>query len=432
MAISAITVENVSKRYELGEVQTMGVLGELFGRVSGKAKAENSTALDEIRHQRDVEAKVAAEAEDDKVLWALKDVSFEVPKGQVLGIIGRNGAGKSTLLKILSRITDPTEGTATIRGRIGSLLEVGTGFHPELTGRENVFLNGSILGMTRREIESRFNDIVSFSEIGRFIDTPVKRYSSGMFTRLAFSVAANLDPEILIIDEVLSVGDAAFQKKCLAKINALMRSGRTVIFVSHSMSSIAELCQSAILLHKGQMLKVGPIVDVIGAYTDLLNADVPEAEEQARKGQGAAILKVNLRNGFGRETRVFDLSDDIEIEIVYELFEEQHAVQTCLTLSRNMTEVINTFDTDDEQDKLPTRDPGIYKATHRLPRHFLKGGAYSVRVSIGTIVDNMVDIEGAAQFTIEELSENVHHRGYRKERVGHVISPGAWRVIRIG
>lgn len=202
-----------------------------------------------------------------ETFWALKDVSFEIKKGEVVGIIGRNGTGKSTLLKILNRITEPTSGAADIYGRIGALLEVGTGFHPELTGRENIFMNGAILGMKRAEIQRKFAEIVAFADVDRFLDTPVKRYSSGMYVRLAFAVAAHLDPEILLIDEVLAVGDTEFQKKCLGKMHDVSQEGRTVIFISHSMEAISRLCPRALWLHEGQFIADGPADDVIAKYS---------------------------------------------------------------------------------------------------------------------------------------------------------------------
>jgi len=212
-----------------------------------------------------------------KEFWALRDVSLEVARGEVVGIIGRNGAGKSTLLKVLARITEPTEGRAEIRGRVGSLLEVGTGFHPELTGRENIFLNGAILGMARAEIQRNFDEIVAFAEIERFLDTPVKRYSSGMYVRLAFAVAAHLDPEILLVDEVLAVGDAAFQKKCLGKMGDVARGGRTILFVSHNMAAVQHLCDQAILLHQGRVENQGEVDPVISHYLQQ-SSSPPEAQ----------------------------------------------------------------------------------------------------------------------------------------------------------
>jgi lipopolysaccharide transport system ATP-binding protein len=222
-----------------------------------------------------------------ETFWALKDIDFDIHKGDVVGIIGRNGAGKSTLLKILSRITAPTTGEITIRGRVGSLLEVGTGFHPELTGRENIYLNGSILGMTRREIESRFDAIVDFSGVEQFLDTPVKRYSSGMYVRLAFAVAAHLDPEVMIVDEVLAVGDSEFQKKCLAKMQDVANSGRTVLFVSHNMHSVQTLCKTAILLNKGQLLDAGPVDAITDRYVAMMETEeIDLTDVHRREGTG--------------------------------------------------------------------------------------------------------------------------------------------------
>jgi lipopolysaccharide transport system ATP-binding protein len=247
MSDIAIRVDNLSKQYRLGQRQSYQTIREailgIFRRLPGKSTASAAQSF-----------------------WALKDVSFEVNQGEVIGIIGRNGAGKSTLLKVLSRITDPTAGQIQTVGRIGSLLEVGTGFHPELTGRENVFLNGAILGMRKSEIEAKFDEIVAFAEIDKFLDTTVKYYSSGMYTRLAFAVAAHLDPEIMVVDEVLAVGDAAFQKKCLGKMGEVARQGRTVLFVSHNMSAIRMLCSKVILLEKGQIIFDGPTADGLALY----------------------------------------------------------------------------------------------------------------------------------------------------------------------
>jgi len=244
----AIEVDSLSKKYRLGEYQAAyGTLRETLVHAGRRImRKEHHRPASEV--------------------WALRDVSFEVPEGQVLGVIGRNGAGKSTLLKILTRIAFPTEGRAEIRGRVGSLLEVGTGFNQELTGRENVYLNGAILGMKRREIEQRFDDIVEFSGVERFIDTPVKRYSSGMYVRLAFAVAAHLEPEILFVDEVLSVGDAEFQRRCLGRMEELANTGRTVLFVSHALPAVAQLCDRAIWIDGGHLVGDGKAAEVIANY----------------------------------------------------------------------------------------------------------------------------------------------------------------------
>ncbi|PDT18286.1 ABC transporter ATP-binding protein [Rhizobium sp. J15] len=409
MSHPVITVDNLSKYYRLGETASSG------GALS------SLTSLFKPR----------STAQTTRDLWALKDVSFEVPRGQVTGIIGRNGAGKSTLLKILSRITDPTSGSATIHGRVGSLLEVGTGFHPELTGRENVFLNGSILGMARSEIERKFNEIVEFSEIGIFIDTPVKRYSSGMYTRLAFSVAANLDPEILIIDEVLSVGDAAFQKKCLVKINHLMRSGRTVLFVSHNIGSINELCNSAVLLHKGRMVKSGGVSETIEEYTKLIAESSTTQNETGYHGDGVSLNRIAVTKSDGTPETVFDLNDEIVLNFEYQVHKPLETLQLCIVLSRNMIELFSSFDTDGLEMPLIRRDPGRYRASFHISPGSLKAGGYSVATYLGTMTDLLLEVPASTQFTIEELSENTAYRGYRRERLGHIVAPGLWDTVEL-
>ena len=273
----AIRVEHLSKSYRLGARKTSyrtlreaisGAFHGSFKRLSGSAKP----------------------TEAERTVWALDDVSFEVRRGDVVGVIGRNGAGKSTLLKVLSRITEPTSGRAEIHGRVGSLLEVGTGFHPELTGRENIFLNGAILGMRRAEITAKFDEIVSFAEIARFIDTPVKHYSSGMYLRLAFAVAAHLEPEILLVDEVLAVGDVLFQKKCLGKMEDVARTGRTVLFVSHNMGAVRSLCNTGLVLDAGRLAAAGDIGECVESYFKMIGAF----------GADAASSSVSAgRTGFG-------------------------------------------------------------------------------------------------------------------------------------
>ena len=268
---TAIRVQNLSKRYRIGRREKThdtlaGALGDLLTHpLRNLRNLRRLTRFDD--NVPTFQPASVPRASGDDVIWALKDVSFEVERGEVVGIIGRNGAGKSTLLKILSRITYPTRGRVELRGRVSSLLEVGTGFHPELTGRENIYLNGTILGMTKAEIDRKFDEIVGFSGVEKFIDTPVKRYSSGMRVRLAFSVAAHLEPEILLIDEVLAVGDADFQKKCLGKMGEVAREGRTVLFVSHNMGAVGSLCQWGMLLERGRVAYQGEILDVIARYT---------------------------------------------------------------------------------------------------------------------------------------------------------------------
>ena len=285
MPPAVIEVEHVRKRYNIGVAR-----GSVFqyGSLRESIAAASSSAWRRIRYGR------GTAAPSSSVMWALDDVSFRVEAGEVVGIIGRNGAGKTTLLKILSRITKPTSGFAQIRGRLGSLLEVGTGFHPELTGRDNIFLNGAILGMRRQEIAARFDEIVAFAGTSRFLDTPVKRYSSGMYVRLAFAVAAHLEPDILLVDEVLAVGDAEFQKKCLGKMKSVVRQGRTVLFVSHNMAAIKALCGRALLLEAGRLVAQGPVDQVIEGYLGLASAPSSSgfiAENAPRSGTGEARFR---------------------------------------------------------------------------------------------------------------------------------------------
>jgi len=265
MSNIAIRVENLGKLYRIGKRERYQTLRDTL--------TESLTApFRWMRHRNRANGKGEPES-----IWALKDVSFEIPRGEVVGIIGRNGAGKSTLLKVLSRITEPTEGHAQIHGRVGSLLEVGTGFHPELTGRENIFLNGAILGMRKAEIARKFDEIVAFAEIEKFLDTPVKHYSSGMYTRLAFAVAAHLDPEILVVDEVLAVGDAAFQKKCLGKMSDVAKGGRTILFVSHQLHHIRRLCGRTLWLEAGRVRCLGPTSATVGAYEAAMSFAGPDS-----------------------------------------------------------------------------------------------------------------------------------------------------------
>lgn len=300
-----IEVQNLSKLYQIGAKEAYGSLrDEIMQAITApfrrlKPKTFNLTP------------------DTDTDLWALKDVSFEVNEGEVVGIIGRNGAGKSTLLKILSRIAEPTSGKVTMRGRVASLLEVGTGFHPELTGRENIFLNGALLGMTNAEIKSKFDEIVAFSEIEKFLDTPVKRYSSGMYVRLAFAVAAHLEPEILIIDEVLAVGDAQFQKKCLGKMGEVAKGGRTVLFVSHNMGVIAELCNRGIVLSSGTVSFEGDVREAVSLYNGFSVNEQVSVENCARRGGsgGITIKDVWVTNSQNERTRFIVSADRISLNI---------------------------------------------------------------------------------------------------------------------
>jgi lipopolysaccharide transport system ATP-binding protein len=297
----AIKVENLSKRYRIGTSQ--GSYRTLRESITAAATA-SWRGVARLGNRVDAVGGLVKGIGSTSDFWALKDVSFEVQPGQVVGIIGRNGAGKSTLLKILSRITEPTSGRAEFRGRLGSLLEVGTGFHPELTGRENVYLNGSMLGMSRREISWRFDEIVEFSEIEGFLDTPVKRYSSGMYVRLAFAVAAHLDPEILLVDEVLAVGDATYQKRCIDRMSQIAHSGRSILFVSHNMDLIPRLCEKAIRLERGSVVSSGPADAVVRGYLEDWGDCSDEADLSGR---------VRVGDGRARFTHVWLVAPDGEL-----------------------------------------------------------------------------------------------------------------------
>jgi lipopolysaccharide transport system ATP-binding protein len=309
---TVIKVENLGKQYRLGEVGT-GTLSHDLTRwwYRMRGKEDPFLKIGEVNDR--------TQKSETPYVWALKNVNFEIGKGEVLGVIGKNGAGKSTLLKLLSRVTGPSEGSIKVRGRIASLLEVGTGFHPELTGRDNIFLNGAVLGMTRKEIESKLDEIISFSGIERYVDTPVKRYSSGMLVRLGFAVAAHLEPEILIVDEVLAVGDVEFQNKCLGKMNEVSQSGRTIIFVSHNMQAVSQLCTRAILIENGTVTLNGSVQEVIKNYlADAVAVGEPSINYSGypnRKGNGKIqISKIEVYNGGVLNNR-FVIGDDIVIRL---------------------------------------------------------------------------------------------------------------------
>jgi lipopolysaccharide transport system ATP-binding protein len=316
MSNIAIKIESLSKQYRYGVVSHQYLFRDMqswWAKVRGKedpnAKISTSQLINPSTHQPP-NSSTASSALDDR-FWALRDVNLEITKGDIVGIIGRNGAGKSTLLKILSRVTAPTKGSVKINGRIGSLLEVGTGFHPELTGRENVFLNGAILGMRKKEIKNKFDEIVAFAEIEKFIDTPVKRYSSGMYVRLAFAVAAHLDPEILVVDEVLAVGDAQFQKKCLGKMGDVSKNeGRTILFVSHNMASISRLCTRGVFLDNGRITETGAVEKIIALY---FNQDGDRDKQHVFEG---ITMTVHVKNENGDSFDVWHPGDKLKIEVV--------------------------------------------------------------------------------------------------------------------
>ena len=372
MSDVAIRVDGLGKRYRIAPEKREA--GSLAGRVKQTTAAPFDWLIRQVRGPS-----------EEEILWALKDVSFEVKRGEVLGVIGPNGAGKSTLLKVLSRITDPTEGYAEINGRVGSLLEVGTGMHPELSGRENIYLNGCILGMRRAEINDKFDEIVEFSGIERFIETPVKRYSSGMKVRLGFSIAAHLEPEILLIDEVLAVGDAEFQKKCLGKMDDVAESGRTVLFVSHNMGSIDKLCDRCILLSTGELSADGPTESVISDYlSDGTESTAVVRWEHDRSDSGELIPReLRVKNDKAEPSVRLDVRKPFQLQFVYELTEKlPYARIGFLIYDERGTLLFDTYDSDIEEYRGP-RQPGSYVSTCVVPGHLLKPGGYTVTVNAG-------------------------------------------------
>jgi len=366
-----VIVENLSKQYRLGTQ-------------SAAYSTIRESLTNRIRGRRNGSGK-------DQMIWALRDVQFEIAAGEVLGIIGRNGAGKSTLLKILSRVTEPTTGRVVLHGRVGSLLEVGTGFHPELTGRENVFLNGSILGMSRKEILGRFDEIVSFAEIEKFVDTPVKRYSSGMYLRLAFAVAANLRPEILVVDEVLAVGDANFQKKCLGKMGDIARDGRTVIFVSHNMSAVQRLCTRALLVDAGRIMKDGPVADTISSYlgTDLSQQAerifTPDRHQPHFPDGTVQLERIRALDANESSRSAFDVKEPVHIEVEYRVLIRRHTLNVHLYFRNEAGD--NIFVSMDNLDSPFQDEPaaeGLYRARCTVPANLLNAGSIRVEYLICT------------------------------------------------
>lgn len=362
-------------------------------------------------------------------IWALRDVDFEIAAGEIVGIIGRNGAGKSTLLKILSRITEPTTGRVELYGRVASLLEVGTGFHPELSGRENIFLNGSILGMTRKEIERKFDEIVAFAEVEKFIDTPVKRYSSGMYVRLAFAVAAHLEPEILVVDEVLAVGDYRFQQKCLSKMRDVATLGRTILFVSHNMGAISRLCPRTILLNEGRIVCDGPTQKVIQTYTvsnTLGRAEYlqPHNPDKAMHLRRASILKdAEMRAEVGYH-------ENFSIHIEYEINRPVSGGNVGIGLfAADGACILASADFDAHPELLELREPGYYHADIDLPSQWLSDGLYVVHVYLSSAAGTVVyDSPEALVFTIVDTGTPGSKVGVK--RLGVLQPMLEWRTER--
>lgn len=417
MSNIAIHADNLSKEYHIGGPQKgYDTLGE---------QMRDLVVSPFRRAGKLLRGRARSAAELDETFWALKDVSFEIKQGEAVGIIGRNGAGKSTLLKILSRITDPTAGEATIRGRVGSLLEVGTGFHPELTGRENVFLNGAILGMGRDEIARKFDEIVAFAEIEQFIDTPVKHYSSGMYVRLAFSVAAHLEPEVLLVDEVLAVGDMAFQKKCLGKMDDVTQEGRTVLFVSHNMALIQTLCQRGIFLRGGKVFADGTVSEAIDAYLETLEQQ--EAQDLAlrtdRQGKGEIkLVGVDISNG--REKATSTLIAGGTARFVFHLDKLTSDTALVVTFANHLGQsvaVFKSYVSGDEDVHAPDAGPQFVCEFDEL---MLRPGRYHINVFVRGQGERQDSIEAVAFFDVEE--GRLHGRPIHFNRNVSIIIPHRW------
>jgi lipopolysaccharide transport system ATP-binding protein len=402
MSTIAITADGLGKRYLLGQYQA--AYGTLRDSLAAGMHRLTSRPDGSGRHRR-------------QEIWALRDVSFEVEEGEVLGFVGRNGAGKSTLLKILTRITTPTEGRAEIRGRVGSLLEIGTGFHPELTGRENIFLNGAILGMKRREIARKLPEIVEFSGIGQFIDTPVKRYSSGMYVRLAFSVAAQLEPEILLVDEVLAVGDAEFRRRCLDRMEDLSSSGRTVLFVSHNMQAVVQLCDRAIMLDGGSIVREGKSDEVVAYYLQSglgIGSEVVWSDDRAPGDDLVRLRSVRVVHQDGSLAQSVDVRRPVGIEIAFHVLRSggEPVFPKIKVLDKQGAVAFNAMDTDPRWSRPLT--PGDYISTAWIPGNFLNEGLVSVSAAVCSLG-----------------MPKLHHRAVASPAVSfHVHDPGEGDTAR--
>ena len=372
MAKYSVEVNQIGKRYRIGmSARQYNTLRETLAGVLHNPKR-----------------RLHAKMNEENSFWALKDVSFNVEEGKAIGIIGRNGAGKSTLLKILSRVTEPTEGSALIHGRVGSLLEVGTGFHPELTGRENIFLNGAILGMKRSEIEKKMDEIIAFSEVEKFVDTPVKRYSSGMYLRLAFAVAAHLDPEILVVDEVLAVGDAEFQRKCLGKMSDVASQGRTVLFVSHNMSAIMRLTEQTVVLERGRVVMQGPTADAVDYYLSqgFSQEGQREWKEDEFEKNPAPFHPIRIRvlSDAGIVSDTVRSTEKFHVEFDYSLDEDITGLRVGFYIISTRGEfILTSFDVDDPEkfEKFSTRKAGRYTSRCTIPGDFLNEGRFVIGVN---------------------------------------------------
>lgn len=421
MSKTVISVENLSKSYRLGTIGG-GTLREDVARWMAKLRGKSDPTLKiGLEHH----ARLVG-----KEFWALQDVNFEVKEGEILGVIGRNGAGKSTLLKILSRVTAPTSGFIKIKGRIASLLEVGTGFHPELTGRENVFLNGTILGMTKAEIRKKFDEIVAFSEIEDFIDTPVKRYSSGMYVRLAFAVAAHLEPEILIVDEVLAVGDAEFQRKCLGKMQDVAGHGRTILFVSHNMSAVRSLCKKVMMLQSGELLEIGKTEKILDLYlAKALDTASPVMELDAATRPGGAGLRLKIRRIIFNGGKDIRHGKPLQIDIHFKSFSREEDVSFGIGFCNRDGIRLLSIDSDipGERIKIPAGQAGVISL--KIETFHMEPDFYSIDVGARSGDNFALDYVPACGTVIVIPSDSTPSViAMRESGRGGFRQPPQWRI----
>ena len=425
---TVISVQGISKRYRLGMREKVHeTLAETFFDIL-KSPFRNYRKYRSLYKFDDTKEGIPEDEQAD-ILWALKDISFSVSEGEVLGIIGSNGAGKSTLLKILTRITPPSRGLIEMKGQVSSLLEVGTGFHPELTGRENIYLNGTVLGMNKKEVDRKFDEIVEFSGVEKFLDTPVKRYSSGMSVRLAFSVAAHLEPEILIIDEVLAVGDAEFQKKCINKMQTVGSEGRTVLFVSHNMPAINMLCDRAILLEGGRIVQNGPVHDVVSAY--LVNArGTSEFREwhdvaNAPGGDVARLSAVRVRTEDGTPAHLVNVLEPIGIDMEYEVLQAGYVLSPFFDFYNE--EDVHCFAAADLDPAWRTtpRPPGRYVSTVWIPPNLLNEGTMVVSVGLAVMKPYKIQfkMDAVVSFNVFDRMTGESARGGWMGKWGGAVRP---------
>ncbi len=432
----AILVENISKVYRLGQkAELHDNLARTFFEFF-RNPLKNYRTYRSLYKFSDEELDSKGYVNDSNILWAVRDVSFRAKQGERIGIVGRNGAGKSTLLKLLCQVTDPTRGRAMVRGKISSLLEVGTGFHQELTGRENVYLNGTILGMKRSEVKRKFDAIVAFSGVEKFIDTPVKRYSSGMKVRLAFSVAAHLEPELLIVDEVLAVGDADFQKKCLDKMESVGKQGRTVLFVSHNMAAISRLCQRAILLEKGRVVEDGPSNQVVAAYmtsgTGTSAARVWEEPQKAPHGRYTRLLAIKIKTEDGEVSDVVDIRRPFMVEMTFDVVEGGAILLPHFGLQNEAgTSVFVAVDHDPDWRKRP-RPKGRYTSIAHVPGNLMAEGIHFVNCNMITLNPDSKEyqVRSAVSFTVVDSADGDSARGdFAKDMPGVVRPLLKWETM---